>query len=248
VTWTIAEVARMSNITTRTLRHYDAIGLVPPSGFGAGGVRLYGHGELMRLQRVLLLRELGLGLDAIASLLDEQDKRGTEAVLARHRDWLLGESDRLARLATTVQRTLDSMAEGTDMPPEELFEGFDPARYEAEVDERWPEQAAEARRRTAGWSPEDFREAGRKGDELARRFAALVREGVPADDPRTQAAVAEHYDSVCQFWTPNAVAYKGLGEMYVADERFRRNYDKHGDGTARYIRDAILVYADAELE
>lgn len=248
MTWTIAEVAQMSNITTRTLRHYDAIGLVPPSGSGPGGVRLYGHEELMRLQRVLLLRELGLGLDAIASVLDEQDQRGTEAVLARHREWLLGESDRLARLAATVQRTLDSMAKGTDMPPEELFEGFDPARYEAEVNERWPEQAAEARRRTAGWTPEDFKEAGRKGDELAGRFAALAREGVAADDPRTQAAVAEHYESVCQFWTPNAVAYKGLGEMYVADERFRQNYDKHGAGTARYIRDAILVYADAELE
>jgi DNA-binding transcriptional MerR regulator len=248
VTWTIADVARMSKITARTLRHYDAIGLVPPSGFGPGGVRLYGHAELLRLQRVLLLRELGLGLDVIASVLDEQDQRGTEAVLARHRDWLLGESERLARLATTVQRTLDSMAEGTDMRPEELFEGFDPAQYEAEVNERWPEQAAEARRRTAGWTPEDFKEAGRKGDELARRFADFARTGVPADDPRTQAAVAEHYEGVCQFWTPNAVAYKGLGEMYVADERFRQNYDKHGAGTAQYIRDAILVYADAELE
>jgi len=248
VTWTIAEVARMSKITTRTLRHYDAIGLVPPAGVGPGGVRLYEREQLMRLQRVLLLRELGLGLDVIASVLDEQDERGTEAVLARHRDWLLNESERLARLATTVQRTLDSMTGGSEMRPEELFEGFDPAKYEAEVNERWPEQAAEARRRTAGWTPEDFKEAGRKQAELARRFADLARDGASADDPRTQAAVAEHYAGVCQFWTPNAAAYKGLGEMYVADERFRQNYDKHRPGTAHYLRDAIVVYADANLD
>jgi DNA-binding transcriptional MerR regulator len=247
VMWTIAEVARISKITTRTLRHYDAIGLLRPVGAGPGGVRLYGHAELLRLQRVLLLRDLGLGLDAIASVLDEQDQRGTETVLARHRDWLLSESERLARLATTVQRTLDSMAGGTDMPPEELFEGFDHSKYEAEVNERWPEGAAEARRRTARWTSEDFKEVGRQQDGLARRFADLAREGVPAGDPRTQAAVAEHYDVTCQFWTPNGAAYRGLGEMYVADERFRQHYDRHGPGTAQYVRDAIVVYADTNL-
>jgi DNA-binding transcriptional MerR regulator len=247
VTWTIAEVARISKITTRTLRHYDAIGLLRPVGVGPGGMRLYGRDELLRLQRVLLLRDLGLGLDVIASVLDEQDQRGTEIVLARHRDWLLSESERLTRLATTVQRTLDSMAGGTEMQPEELFEGFDQSKYEAEVNERWPEQAAEARRRTADWTSEDFKEAARQQGELTRRFADLAQEGVAAGDPRTQAVVADHYNGVCQFWTPNAAAYKGLGEMYVADERFRQNYDKLGPGTARYVRDAIVVYADANL-
>jgi DNA-binding transcriptional MerR regulator len=247
MTWTIAEVARMSKITARTLRYYDQIGLLPPTGVGPGGVRLYGEPELLRLQRVMLLRDLGLGLNVIASVLDEQDRRGTEEVLARHRDWLLRESERLAQLAATVQNTLDSIAGGIGMRPEELFEGFDHARYEAEANERWPEQAAEARRRTAGWKPEDYKEAGRKSVDLARRFAALAEQGVPSDDPRAQVAVAEHYDGICRFWTPNAAAYAGLGEMYVADERFRQYYDEHGAGTAQYVCDAIAVYAEANL-
>ena len=247
MTWTIAQVAQLSKVTTRTLRHYDAIGLLPPAGTGPGGVRHYEREQLLRLQRILLLRDLGLGLDAIASVIDEQDQRGTREVLGRHHAWLLAESERLARLARTVQRTIGELSGGTEMQAEELFEGFDPAKYQAEVEERWPEQGAEARRRTAHWTRDDYAEATRKGAELAQRFAALAAGGVPVDDPRTQEVVADHYEDVCQFWTPNAAAYRGLGEMYVADERFRQYYDKHGEGTARYVSEAMAVYAAANL-
>lgn len=247
MSWTIAQVARLSRITTRTLRHYDAIGLLRPAGTGAGGVRLYEREQLLRLQRILLLRDLGLGLDAIASVIDDQDRRGTRDVLDRHRTWLLAESERLARLARTVQRTIDELAGGEEMDVEELFEGFDASRYEAEVQERWPEGAAESRRRTANWSREDFADAARRGVDLAQRFATLAAESVPVDDPRTQEAVAEHYEWVSLFWTPNAAAYRGLGDMYVADERFRQYYDKHGEGTARYLREAMAAYAEANL-
>lgn len=247
MTWNIAQVAQMSKVTSRTLRHYDSIGLLPPAGTGPGGVRQYEREQLLRLQRILLLRDLGLGLDAIASVIDDQDQRGTREVLDRHHSWLVAESDRLARLARTVRRTVEELSGGEEMQAEELFEGFDQSKYQAEVEERWPEQAAESRRRTAHWSREDFANAARGGMELAQRFAALAEQGVPVDDPRTQEAVAEHYEVVCQFWTPNAAAYRGLGEMYVADERFRQYYDKHREGTARYVSDAMAVYAEANL-
>jgi DNA-binding transcriptional MerR regulator len=82
--WSIAAVARMSGVTARTLRHYDAVGLLPPAWVAADGRRHYGRKELLRLQRILLLRELGLGLPAIAAAL----ARGTgdTAVLRAHRD------------------------------------------------------------------------------------------------------------------------------------------------------------------
>jgi MerR family transcriptional regulator, thiopeptide resistance regulator len=246
-TWSIAEVARMSKITARTLRHYDAIGLLPPAETGPGGVRRYGPEELMRLQRILLLRDLGLGLDAVARVLEQQTGRAEAHILADHRAWLLAESGRLARLAATVQRTIDGLQQGADMTDVGLFDGFDPGRYEAEVEQRWPEQAAEARRRTAGWTKEDFERVAREGVESARSFSALRAEGLAADDPRVQETVAKHYEGVCRFWTPSAEAYRGLGEMYVADERFRQYYDKYGEGTAEFVRDAIGAYARREL-
>lgn len=55
MTWSIAEVARMSGVTSRTLRHYDEIGPLPPAGVGSNGHRLYGEPELLRLQQTLWL-------------------------------------------------------------------------------------------------------------------------------------------------------------------------------------------------
>ncbi|GED97146.1 hypothetical protein nbrc107697_11850 [Gordonia crocea] len=60
--WSIQQIARLVSTTSRTLRHYDELGLVPPSRIGSNGYRYYDEHALVRLQRVLLLRELGLGV------------------------------------------------------------------------------------------------------------------------------------------------------------------------------------------
>src|SRR6478735_804597 len=70
VDWSIQEVARLAGTTSRTLRHYDAVGLLPPSRVAANGYRHYDADALVRLQRILLLRDLGLGLPAIREALD----------------------------------------------------------------------------------------------------------------------------------------------------------------------------------
>ncbi|MET0954451.1 MAG: MerR family transcriptional regulator, partial [Cryobacterium sp.] len=58
----IQDIARLAGTTSRTLRHYGAEGLLPPSRIGQNGYRYYDERALVRLQRILLLRELGLGL------------------------------------------------------------------------------------------------------------------------------------------------------------------------------------------
>src|ERR1700710_1383025 len=124
--WSIAEVARMSGVTSRTLRHYDAVGLLRPARVAADGRRHYGRAELLRLQRILLLRELGGGLPAIAEAL----AHGDDGVLRRHRDGLAQERARLDRLIRTVDRTIE---EGGQMAAEEMFAGFAHHPYEAEA-------------------------------------------------------------------------------------------------------------------
>ena len=103
----------MTGVTSRTLRHYDAEGVVVPVGAGAGGVRLYGREELLRLQQVLLLRELGLGLPAVRAVVDGTTDRA--AALRDHRERLLVERDRLDRLAATVARTIEELEGGEEM-------------------------------------------------------------------------------------------------------------------------------------
>jgi DNA-binding transcriptional MerR regulator len=246
--WSIAEVARMSRVTSRTLRHYDDVGLLTPSWVAADGRRHYGRAELMRLQRILLLRELGLGPTAIADVLRRQDGRGTVEVLLRHRDWLLAERRRLMRLARTVETTIESVRkEDVGMSAEQLFEGFEHNPYEAEARERWGDEAVDSSyERIRGFTPEQAELARTGYPRVHEGMAALLADGVPVDDPRVQELVALHHRITSLFWTPSPQAYRNLGQMYVEDERFARNMG--GGEVAAYLRDAMDAYAEANLE
>src|SRR6202012_2830658 len=138
--WSIAEVARMSGVTSRTLRHYHAIGLLPPAYVQASGQRFYETGQLLRLQQILLLRELGVSLCDIAAAVGSGPD--TVTALRRHHDRLLAERERLNPLGHTVARTITELEGDTAMTaprinrPENLFAGFNPADYEDEARER----------------------------------------------------------------------------------------------------------------
>ncbi|MGW2865036.1 MerR family transcriptional regulator [Streptomyces sp. NPDC001205] len=251
--WSIAEVARMSGVTSRTLRHYDEIGLLPPAWIGSNGHRYYEESDLLRLQQILVMRELDLGLREIQAVLDSQVDR--VAVLREHHQRLLAERNRLATLAHTVGRTIAELEEAEENNamtkinrPENLFEGFEPSDAESEkVRERWPEAWEESRQAIETMTAEDSERWQREVTAQMIRVAELMVAGAPVDDPAVQAEMADHYRGVCRFWTPNAVAYKGLGQTYVDEPQMRANFDKIADGLAVYQRDAMFVYADAQL-
>ena len=135
----IQEVARLTGTTSRTLRHYDAIGLLEPSRVGDNGYRWYDDRELVRLQRILLLRGLGLGLPDIRRVLErEQDET---AALRHHLDWLRSEQRRLERQAASVERTITARENGGPLVAENMFDGFDHTQYKDEVEQRWGKDA-----------------------------------------------------------------------------------------------------------
>lgn len=115
----ISEVARMSGLTPRTLRHYDDIGLLRPARTAGNGYRWYGRRELLRLQRILFLRELGVPLARIGALLDgdgDGDGNGDDvAALRRHREDLLAQRDRLDEVIRTVDRTIADLTGQTSL-------------------------------------------------------------------------------------------------------------------------------------
>jgi MerR family transcriptional regulator, thiopeptide resistance regulator len=249
--WSIAEVARMSGVTSRTLRHYDAIGLLPPAYVAAGGQRYYETGQLLRLQQILLLRELGVGLGDIAAAIGSGP--GTLSALRRHHTRLLAEGDRIARLASTVSRTITELEGGDPMAspqinrPENLFEGFSPADYEDEARERWPEQFDQVQPVAQATSPEQLVAEQKETTAQMIRMAELMAAGKPPADPEVQSEVDQHCRWVARHWTPSAEAYRGLGQLYVGDERFRASYEQITPGLAAYQRDAMAIYARERL-
>ncbi|MBF4614188.1 MerR family transcriptional regulator [Curtobacterium sp. VKM Ac-1376] len=125
----ITEVARCAGVSSRTLRHYDAIGLLPSTAVGAGGLRRYDDHALVRLQRVLLLRGLGLGLSEVARRLDTEGD--DVAALTAHVAWLERERDRLARQLAAVRTTVARIEHRERLLVPEAFDGFAPSRLSA---------------------------------------------------------------------------------------------------------------------
>lgn len=249
--WSITEVARMSKVTSRTLRHYDQIGLLAPAYVAGNGYRYYEQEQLLRLQRLLLLRELGLGLGAIAEVLDGSCDQ--IAALRRHEQWLRNERERLQRVADTVSRTIRQLQGGAHMTAPELFEGFADrqARYETELVEQYGEGVRKhfhtSRQVTKDWTAQDYLEAQRRGDEVDDKVLAVMSTGARPDSPAALDAMAEHYAEVARFWTPDRASYTGLGQTYVDNPEFKARYDAKAPGLAEYLRDATAAYATQHL-
>nr|BFF09472.1 hypothetical protein GCM10025699_07750 [Microbacterium flavescens] len=125
--WSIQQIAKIAGTTSRALRHYGDIGLLPASRIGSNGYRYYDQAALVRLQRILLLRELGLGSPQIADVLGRE---ASEAhALESHLAWLRQEQDRLARQVASVESTITALRGGERLMAENMFDGFDHTQY-----------------------------------------------------------------------------------------------------------------------
>ncbi|WP_291381987.1 MerR family transcriptional regulator [Demequina sp.] len=244
----IGRVAKMSGVTSRTLRHYDDIGLLNPTRTGPDGRRRYGPPELLRLQHILVLRELGTSLDRIAAIVDSDDPSTAIALLRDHLTGLTAERERYARLAATVARTIDSLEKGKPMTASQMFDGFDHEHYEPEARERWGDDAVD--RANASWQglgEEGKRRHMRTDREIVEALGAAVRVGFAADSAEVREIVAKHHAWLSEIWKPDAEAYRSLTQMYVDDDRFRAHYDEVAPGAAELLRDAAAEFARSRL-
>ena len=249
---TIHEVARLTGTTSRTLRHYDTIGLIRPSRVARTGYRYYDDDALVRLQRALLLRDLGLGLADVRRVLDsEQDP---VAALREHLARLRDEQRRLARQVASVTWTITTLENGDPLMAETMFDGFDHTQHQDEVEQRWGPAAYAA---SDAWWKElsvDARDDWRQQlAELGAGWLAAAEAGVAPDSEVAQELARRHCDWLAGI--PGTPGYGtghplkeyviGLGEMYVADPRFAATYG--GEANAVLVRDALRVFADRTL-
>ena len=181
--WSIQDLARTAGTTSRALRHYGERGLLQPSRIGTNGYRYYDQDSLVRLQRILLLRELGLGLAAIAQVLEGE--RDSATALRTHLRLLEQERDRVHRQIESVRTTLDKTERGERLMAEEMFDGFDHTQYEQEVTDRW---GAEAYERGDTWwrSLSDADKTGfqQRQIDIAADYGQALDAGLSADSDR----------------------------------------------------------------
>ena len=249
--WSIQQIARLAGTTSRTLRHYDELGLVLPSRIGGNGYRYYDELALVRLQRVLLLRELGLGLAEIKDVLDREVEAAS--ALTTHLSLLRQEQDRLARQIAAVEHTIDALKGGTELMAEEMFDGFDHTKYKDEVEQRWGKDAyARSDVWYRGMSDSERRSWLARVERLGADWTAAAKDaGVSPESDQAQELARRHVEWLRGIpGTPagdggDLAGYvRGMADMYVADERFAANYG--GVEGARFVRDALNHYLDSQ--
>ncbi len=245
---TVGEVARLANVTVRTLHHYDAVGLVCPSARTEAGYRLYDDEDLARLQQVLLYRALGFGLDEIRALMTAEDFDRGKA-LHEQRELLAAEADRLDGMIRAVDRAIDAHEKGTTMSDEEMFAVFGEEQrdLQEEAAERWGDTDAwqQSRRRTGGYTRDDWEAVRAESEAVTARIAEVYRSGAAADSEAAMDAVEAHRQQINdRFYDCSHEMHVHLGEMYLADPRFTASYEQHAEGLARYVHDAIVANAE----
>ena len=247
----IQDVARIAGTTSRTLRHYGELGLLPPSRVGANGYRYYDEDALVRLQRILLLRGFGLALPAIRDVLDGGEPPA--AALRAHLGQLRREQDRIGQQIEAVLSTVHHLETGEPLMAEDMFEGFDSTQYKEEVEQRW---GAEAYAEGDAWwrakSTAEKKEYTTASKRLAEDWIAEASSGSRPDGPRAQELAARHVEWLSdapgiprEGGRPAREYVAGLGEMYVADPRFGAVYG--GAAGAGFVRDALRAFSEANL-
>lgn len=249
--YTTKQLADMAGVTERTLRHYDAIGLLRPRR-SENGYRRYGGEEADRLQRILLLRDSGMPLARIAELIDAPGFEPAEMLrdqLARLREQRAG----IDRTIEMVERTIRSLEGEETMSDAEKFEGLkrglvedNERAYGAEVRERFGDAAIDASNaKVLGMSEKRFKQVKALEQEIATSLATAMDTGDPTS-AEARAVCELHAEWLQVFWKDGSYsreAHAALAEAYVSDERFRAYYEAIRPGAARFLRDAIVAWA-----
>lgn len=240
---TIGELAKLTQLSVRTLRHYDAIGVLPPSARTDAGYRLYDDADLLRLHAILLWRSLGFPLDEIRELLDGEGEvaEALRTQRARLVEEVEAASGRLRALDAVLQRheagqPLIESDLGT------LFEGFDPTAHADEAERTWGHTDAwrEARERTRSYGPQEWRVLKAELDALYADLATRLRDGSGPSSPEALQLAERHRLHIEKwFYTCPPEVHLGLADLYVEDPRFTKNIDRHESGLASYLRSAI---------
>jgi DNA-binding transcriptional MerR regulator len=231
------------------LRYYDEIGLLKPVRVASSGYRIYGQDELDILQQILFFRELGFPLDEIKTLLSNPGF-SREQAFENHLLELRKKSERLDALIINVTKSIAAMKGESAMSDNEKFEGFkktlideNEQKYGTEVRNKYRGTAVdESNAHIKGLTQEQYDESERLRVGLEEALKEAFYNGDPAGELAQQACDL-HRRWLCVFYPKYSKEYhKGLGEMYVADERFRANYEKLAPGCTDFFRDAINIY------
>lgn len=233
---TVNEVSRLTGVSIRTLRYYDKIGLLLPSGHTVSGYRLYDGTALEKLRQILMFRELGFSLQEIKTIMSDPNYDRNKA-LEQQIQLLTLKKERLEALIDLACGIRKNGVINMD------FTAFDRSRID--------EYSARAK---ASWgNTPEYREYEERGSEMSAekqremmslfaRFGTMTE--LSSDDDKVQSQVKKLQSFISDnFYKCSDEILYSLGQMYAADSEFTENIDRAGGkGTAEFVCRAIEIY------
>jgi DNA-binding transcriptional MerR regulator len=239
----------MSRVSTRTLRYYDEINLLKPLKVAESKYRIYGQEQIDTLQQILFYKELDFSLEDIKVLLSATDfDRGR--AFTEHLSMLQQKRERLDTLILNVTKSMTAMKGEIKMSNQEKFEGFKQSlideneqKYGEEVRAKYGDTAIdESNAKLKGLTQEQYDES----EKLRTLFEKTIIAALETNDPAgelAQKACDLHKQWLIVFYPHYSKEYHlGLSEMYIADERFKANYEKLAVGCTEFFHKAINIY------
>ncbi|SES08007.1 DNA-binding transcriptional regulator, MerR family [Streptomyces qinglanensis] len=244
---TVGQVSARLGVTVRALHHWDEIGLARPSLRTAAGYRLYTARDLERLHRIVVYREIGLGLDRIRAVLDDSTADVPGALRAQ-RTQVAERIARLQRLSAGLDRMIDAHENGLLLTAEQQAALFGP-----EWNPDWTAQARKEYGDTAQWrqfaersasrTPEEWQAVAESVADLDRALAEAMDAGVTPGTPEASHLVERHREVFASYFPLTRQMQVCLARRYEADPGFAAHYDALRPGLATWFR--RIVDADA---
>lgn len=248
--YSIGELAKLAGISTRTLRHYDAIDLLKPAYIDENGYRIYSENEVKMLQQIMFYREFDITLEAIHEIINSSEFDRLKALETHYRH-LEAEKDRIGHLMNTVENTIKIYKEDLTMSKKE-FEGFkqqkikvNEEKYGEEIREKYGENIIdESNKKFGNLTQEQYERIEKLNEEISEALVNAVPEGKP-ESAEGQRVAELHKEWLIMVWPDDLYseeAHIGLAQMYTQDERFKKYYEDITEGAADYLYEAIKVF------
>lgn len=246
----IGDMAKAAGISTRTLRHYESIGLLVP-GRNASGYRIYSTADAKRLVQIQTMKSCGLPLAAIRNLLGA-DGRSIHESLVAHLESLRAQGESLVEAIRRTQAAIAAIERMENMTMKDAFEELKEQglrdfeqKYGREARERYGNDvidATNARMMALTQDEWDAKELLEESIKVQLRLA--IAKGDPASaEARELARMHERWIAIHWGSGYGKEEYLGLVRGYLSDPRFTKYYDSAtGDGATEFLVQAIEAY------
>lgn len=246
--YSIEELARLSGVSSRTLRYYHQQGLLLPQRVGPNGYRYYGPKEVDCLQQILFFKRMGFSLAQIKVAL-AADNFDFVAVLGQQKVQLEAQRQVLNQMLATVEQTIRYYKGEEKMTDEAKFGAFkeqqiadNEKKFGAEIRAKYGETTIdESNAKLRGMSLATYQEMQAIEGKLMEQLQKFVAEDLAVTSEVAEEIYQLHRQWLTYSWPDYSLAaHQGLVAMYLSDERFQKYYDRFGEGLTQALVDIVL--------